>query len=397
MPNGVSERHDNYSFMSCVVTRYIHPIGQGAFYSERFEVDNNVIANIVYDCGTSTKPKKNAVSYINTHFNVKDKIDILFVSHFDSDHVCLLETLMNSVTAIGCVVLPALPSGKYKQILDYVITDKTSKSLINNPDVFFHNKCEKIIYVDGYVPSYDSDQVPSEQSKTNQVPSGEIKNVDQIESGTHIQNGQSISISKLHMIWKFKPYHICDDSAVKQFLSNYSPQIKKLTLDNNADSKLIKELRDGFKRYYKNLNDYSLLMYSGPLKMPKAFPVFFSTCNTNRKFHSLPDILAGCLYTGDANFNMKGFDLIEYSKTILEKDANQIGLVQISHHGSATSYNPDILKEFHAINYFLSCGIKNNYCHPSFKVVSSVMGNGNNLMITTENHNTKIEQRIVLY
>ena len=76
MPNGVSERHDNYSFMSCVVTRYIHPIGQGAFYSERFEVDNNVIANIVYDCGTSTKPKKNAVSYINTHFNVKDKIDI---------------------------------------------------------------------------------------------------------------------------------------------------------------------------------------------------------------------------------------------------------------------------------------------------------------------------------
>ena len=31
--------------------RTIHPIGQGAFYSEQFKEKDKKIANIVYDCG----------------------------------------------------------------------------------------------------------------------------------------------------------------------------------------------------------------------------------------------------------------------------------------------------------------------------------------------------------
>ena len=373
--------------MSFVVIRTIHPIGQGAFYSERFELDNQVIANIVYDCGTSTKPKKKAENYVSV--NDMDKIDILFISHFDSDHVCLLETLMNSVSEIGCVVLPALPSGIYKQILGYIITDKISLSLINNPDIFFQNKCKKIIYVDRNDPFNDS-----ELQKTDQVSSGEVTDVDRIQSGTHIQNGLSISISKLHSIWKFKSYHIFDYGLVDKFLKVYKSELDEFTKNKNASRKLIKKLRDGFKKYYKNLNDYSLLMYSGPVETSELTSVSFSSCGGNRFIHCHSKLLAGCLYTGDANFDMKRFDIINYSKTILGMDIVQIGLVQIPHHGSATSYTPGILTAFPAIDYFLSCGTKNNYCHPSYKVVSSVMGLANNLMIITEEKNTKVEQKI---
>ena len=37
--------------MSHVITRVFHPVGHGAFYSERHDVDGQKF-NIVYDCGS---------------------------------------------------------------------------------------------------------------------------------------------------------------------------------------------------------------------------------------------------------------------------------------------------------------------------------------------------------
>lgn len=42
-------------FKNLKMVRTFHPVGQGAFYTERFyEGDKNVF-NMVYDCGSSTK------------------------------------------------------------------------------------------------------------------------------------------------------------------------------------------------------------------------------------------------------------------------------------------------------------------------------------------------------
>lgn len=38
--------------------RIIHPVGQGAFYSERFVDKDGVKALVVYDCGTTKKTEK---------------------------------------------------------------------------------------------------------------------------------------------------------------------------------------------------------------------------------------------------------------------------------------------------------------------------------------------------
>ena len=60
------------------VIRHIHPIGQGAFYTERFvDDDNTTLANIVYDCGCGTNISSQAKKMIATSFSKNDVIDIL--------------------------------------------------------------------------------------------------------------------------------------------------------------------------------------------------------------------------------------------------------------------------------------------------------------------------------
>lgn len=46
--------------MPITLERVIHPVGQGAFYSERFYEEGNEkpIANIVYDCGTISEKQR---------------------------------------------------------------------------------------------------------------------------------------------------------------------------------------------------------------------------------------------------------------------------------------------------------------------------------------------------
>ena len=66
------------------IIRTFHPVGQGAFYSERHEN-----FNVVYDCGTEypKRTDKGIKRTVETAFRKDEEIDILFISHFDFDHV----------------------------------------------------------------------------------------------------------------------------------------------------------------------------------------------------------------------------------------------------------------------------------------------------------------------
>lgn len=77
------------------------PVGQGAFYCERFTDDTTkVVHNIVYDCGACDNSKNEThelSSEIKGLLKKGDTIDILFISHFDADHVNGIEQLATSV------------------------------------------------------------------------------------------------------------------------------------------------------------------------------------------------------------------------------------------------------------------------------------------------------------
>ena len=63
----MNDRYRYNHFMYVMIERVFHPIGQGAFYSERHGSHN---INIVYDCGT-TNPKSLAKQSVVRTFKIE--------------------------------------------------------------------------------------------------------------------------------------------------------------------------------------------------------------------------------------------------------------------------------------------------------------------------------------
>lgn len=109
------------------VVRTFHPVGQGAFYSERFFFHNgNQLEskhNIVFDCGVLRWPKWIMYHVVKTAFTDKDEIDHLFISHLDYDHLSLVNTLLKSVKCVRDIVLPLVSEEYLILAMTYYQTD----------------------------------------------------------------------------------------------------------------------------------------------------------------------------------------------------------------------------------------------------------------------------------
>ncbi|MBB6446710.1 MBL fold metallo-hydrolase [Bacillus benzoevorans] len=70
-----------------------YPVGQGLFYAGKL-IENGEIFNFIYDCGSKTNKEHlmNCITEYQT-FNGTNDIDMLVISHFDSDHVNGLQEL----------------------------------------------------------------------------------------------------------------------------------------------------------------------------------------------------------------------------------------------------------------------------------------------------------------
>lgn len=115
-----------------MIQRIFHPIGQGAFYSERHENHN-----IVYDCGSMCVSKSKKV--VSQSFSKEDVIDILFISHFDYDHISLIEDLKTTVKEIRNVVIPLLHNNE-KILLSNIfkaLGENNLATLVKEPKEFF--------------------------------------------------------------------------------------------------------------------------------------------------------------------------------------------------------------------------------------------------------------------
>lgn len=93
------------------LTRIFHPIGQGAFYSETHRLGDGPKTTVVYDCGSKTckmKIKESIDEYLQDN-----RVHILFISHFHSDHCNGIEFLNPEY-----IVLPML--SEYEKVLLWI-------------------------------------------------------------------------------------------------------------------------------------------------------------------------------------------------------------------------------------------------------------------------------------
>lgn len=358
--------------------RTFHPIGQGAFYSER-HMFNGTEFTIVYDCGSSTLKGKKIETKIKSSFPKDYPIDILFISHFHADHISGVEILAKHCK-IKKVIIPLIDDTakiliKVANLLDDNYSDT---NLIDNPEDFFGNDVS-IIRIEPTEINPNSDGIglndPTDISKI-----GDSKNR---ASGTAFVPSAGIE-------WFFIPFNYKHDKRKIEFekaLNNYGLNLS----DIDTINKISKNKEDIIKAYSAvggDLNKNSMILYSG--KKSNDFLKCFNHFHHlyfHRHFHS--ELQSGCLYTGDIDLNEP--DILADILANFRQLFPFIGTFQVPHHGSVHNFASPILQPniCHAI---FSYGTTNTYGHPSDRVVGEIISNDIYPHLVTEKQYSMVTQ-----
>ncbi len=378
--------------------RVFHPVGQGAFYSEK-----HTDFNVVYDCG-NWRNSKAATNVVNDSFLKKDIIDVLFISHFDFDHVSKIRTLSNKFR-INVVVMPLLSDDEKCLLTNiYRVLNNRVLNLINKPEKFFGDGTS-ILKVAPFIEKNDEAEL----------------NYDDVKglNGKVINSGSVINMGSKSYSWKLIPYNyesksrrvVLEEALLKEGFSTSG--ISKLKSDSKYTLKSIKRdvglsaSKNGkiFRKVYNSLtggiNQNSMLLFSGvtnttklqicqdinyKLKNPMRFE---SDCVYWKRALSLKEEARGkvsCIYTGDSDLNLVKI------KTIFSEFWDTVGTIQVPHHGSKNNFEYSLLDNEHY--YFpISVGIKNTYSHPSPDLVKDIVASGASPVFITDNLSSKFSQK----
>lgn len=355
--------------------RCFHPIGQGAFYTERHINVNAEEFTVVYDCGSSTFRGKKLETKITSTFPKNHVIDILFISHFHNDHINGIEYLKKHFK-IKKVIMP-LVNQKAKNLLkisNYIDFNISDTQLIENPTEYF-NEETTIIFID----EADTADLDTDIESSEEINITEIKESKTYESGTTFITG----IEKYD--WLYIPFNYEFTLRSKQFIT--ALKAENLTIDELDTIEKIASHKSKIIKAYKNvsgdLNQNSLVLYSGK---KAEFDIY---CHNHCCIPWLKTIESGCLYLGDIDLNQpKIVQSIQYR---LRSIYNYIGTIQIPHHGAVNNFNISILAKSIRCG-ILSYGTTNSYGHPSDRVISELISKGINPHRINENLNSLVTQ-----
>lgn len=112
------------------LSRMFHPVGQGAFYTERFCTQDNdkEQINIVYDCGSTTS-KEHVKTQIEKTFKSgenRENIDAVFISHLHEDHINGIPDLIEHCN-VKKIFFPIISDDAKKLLKIRMIIDGASK------------------------------------------------------------------------------------------------------------------------------------------------------------------------------------------------------------------------------------------------------------------------------
>lgn len=379
------------------VIRTFHPVGQGAFYTERFYKAGKEKAshNIVYDCGTSWGTITKAQKVVKQAFDKDDVIDYLFISHLDYDHISLAVTLKNSVNRINNIVLPLVAR-------DEIMIGIGLNRIANHEDAV--SFLEMIRNPQGN-NSFGSDTriefvgEPEDNTKNNPQTwkNGESRSFVNIPEWVLIphnvksQSRRQELIDALDAVVKEVPFQ---EEIYKRGLpavGSGQALFESLKEENFVNAIIgVKKIRYAIKSAYEKVaggvNENSLLLYSGPAETKTRYQIWpvLPTVLCNWFFRRV-----ACLYTGDSNFDIK-----EWKDKLYIGVWENVGTIQLPHHGSLKSFdmtNNPLEREY---VFPVSCGSVNSYGHPSSKVLSYLAVNYGQPIIVTEMSNSVYIQMI---
>ena len=408
--------------------------GQGAFYGgciSSFHQANPFLCwKIVYDCGTTNWIKGNSQSLNNEidkfknccrHFpcDLDNKIDLLFISHFDYDHVSGVKRLLNEFD-VKRVIIPYFPKELRKFALcsysknddieddDTLLSEEDYFSFIEEPVSFIINlsKNTQVFLIDDKKDneieygSYDSEQndiYPVGQTIAD-LPDGiQTNNV------TYYKNNLQFFIQNK---WEFTTY--VKEITNSQF-QNLEADLKIIADIPNTDEITFENIKDllvgvnrtkaheKYKKHLSDLNAHGLVLLHGPINPSNGFlhgdfenhyfnhfdynlEVERRTARYNMLVNKIPRL--STLLLGDTS--LFGPYRIDFPTNFLSK-LESLAVFQVPHHGSDKNWdNTEYINLVSRSNYFqrqnrilnvCNFGYGNKYGHPSHQVISDLIPN----------------------
>lgn len=375
------------------IIRTIHPVGQGAFYSEKFMCDNGAQKIVVYDCGAKIKDYKYLTVELSSYFQNDKVIDLFFVSHFDEDHINGIIQLKNLDVKIKTVVVPLIDQ---KDRWFYICTGGASvMGAVDDPKSFFG--ADNVINV-----ATTSDNLLNENEEINLV--GEI-------GDRNFQSGSRMSLADLSPYWMYVPYNFDENKRrnilIAELKNNdyFIKSAKEMSCsieDLLHNDKFINSNFAIINSIYKGIctdgaNRCSLVVYSGPI-MTSDIPVRF--CGCGRHIWCGYRLMGcGCLYLGDTDLNQgRGRNkIVKQLETYLRNFIDEIGTIQLPHHGAIKNFN-NLLLSYNRDEklYFASFGESNTYGHPSYDVIEQIISSDNIFYGVNENRGSGLVEYIRL-
>ena len=375
------------------------PIGQGAFYCERFfDGDGRRLFTAIYDCGVLPFCKKRVTDLITDNFERGETIDAVFISHFDADHIDGIETLM-TWCRVQKFFLPVIDDAEMELIFSAART-VFQKRFIRKPEeevAKYGTRVYKISQAwrdDGY--HEEGERVVDEPRTFNIDELGD--GVANIPSGSNLcqvigENGDD------EVCWTYRPFNL-------PLSNNVITELRSIVKAIQDDGRLshgekTKEYKAAYRRFLESLNDHSMTLYSGTttdyicreryswgaltsniLQRHRYRCHGYCQCGCGRS-HERSAAQSGCLYTGDYNASLNLTALYDAYSDVW----NRIGCLQIPHHGSSKSFNNGlVVGNGSNVWYVVSAGISNKYGHPNEEVIMKIdlMSPDSGLVLVTE-------------
>ena len=378
--------------MTLVLHRTIHPVGQGGFYSEVFENENEngndggVKFTMVYDCGTETPDSKmdlqlkEQIIEFSDHIGKHKDIDLLFISHFHNDHISGLNYLTQECR-VKRTIIPMLTDElilltRVRNLCNYGYEALATDMVIH--ELYYGGEGGNGRFGDVYgVSSFDD-----EYSRAFDHD----KNIDNVYPRQNDALSYGEIIAQEDVFWMYRPFNsispFCQKAIdLKQRLLNDFPSDFSPNGDFYA-SKVVREHLDGLKKAYKDVmggandNLYTLVVESSPVEG------IMSECQ-----------MKDCrgVYFGDFDYkSIKGRHAL-----LSPYYYPNIGFVQVPHHGSKRNWHTDFLRGAPR-QFVISAGTTNGYHHPSYWVVKEIEDNGNKINVVSEKATTKLELKYVV-
>ncbi|OCJ54557.1 hypothetical protein A6U92_21105 [Agrobacterium rubi] len=380
----------------------------------------------VYDCGSD--PIAGVMQAVRSIVARRPsrQLDMLFVSHFDRDHICGIPHLLHEKKGlrVDTIVMPYLDDieriiafGRSAATNGERVTERFHEDFIVDPigvmESFTPRQVVMIMPDDedeggsvffelppGDPPHSDTDSFPwtgtdttgrkSTRSSSRRLPNGAtvVQNIE-FEVGAGTEGG-----------WVLKPYAkrtaqrdrdaFCTavEVALDWSRGSFGEKVKEKKERRRLVTKHRTAVANAYKWAFGDKNETSLVLYSGPAQPQKAGAVL-----RNGEISSTARV--GWMGTGDVDF--KDHITVQRFQNHYRDEVDWVTTFMLPHHGSAHNFDPSRFVIDAELWVAAAQPIHRKWRHPAPEIVKAVKARGARFRKVSSSPASLLEERMVVF